>query len=183
MRARLLCLTLCAAALLFVATPARADNGNSVQFFTDLRIDPNKSVENAVCFFCSVHAEGEINGNLVVLFGSAHISNAVHQNVVSIFSSVTAQPNASIEQNVVNIFGNVRLGDGAHVGQNIVALFGATEFAPTTIIDGNRVIMPFWIFGIPTLLIGLVIYVIVREVRERRYRRQWMASQAMGPRV
>ena len=113
----------------------------------------------------------------------AHIGNAVRQNVVSIFSSVTAQPNASIEQNLVNIFGKVRLSDGAHVGQNVVALFGATQFAPSSTIDGNRVMLPFWLFGIPTLLIGLVIYVIVREVRERRYRRQWMASQAMGPRV
>ena len=183
MRARMLCLTLCAAALLLVAPPAHAQDNNSVQFFTDLRVDPGKPVENAVCLFCSVHAEGEINGNLVVIFGNAHIGTAVHQNVVSIFSSVTAAPNASIEQNVVNIFGKVRLGDGAHVGQNIVALFGATQFAPSSVVDGNRVIMPFWLFGIPTLLIGLVIYVIVREVRERRYRRQWMASQAMGPRV
>ncbi len=181
MRVRLLCLTLCAAALLFMATPARADS-NSIQFFTDLRVEPDKPVENAVCFFCSVHAEGEINGNLVILFGNAHISSAVHQNVVSIFSSVNAQSDASIEQNLVNIFGKVRLGDNAHVGQNVVALFGMTEFSPSSVIDGNRVLLPFWVFGIPTLLFGLVIYVIVRELRERRYRRQWMASQAMGPR-
>ena len=182
MRARLLTLCLTVAAFLGVAVPAHA-NSNSVQFFTDLHVDQGKPVENAVCFFCSVHAEGEINGNLVILFGNAHIGSAVHQNVVSIFSSVTAQPNASLDQNVVNIFGSLRLGDNAHVGQNIVGLFGATEFSPTAVIDGNRVIMPFWLFGIPTLLIGLVIYVIVRELRERRYRRQWMASQAMGPRM
>jgi hypothetical protein len=177
MRVRLLSLCLCAAALLFFAAPAGAES-NSVQFFTDLRVAPDKPVENAVCFFCSVHAEGEINGNLVILFGNAHVASTVHQNVVSIFSSVTALPNASIDQNVVNIFGKVRLGDGAHVGQNVVAMFGATQLAPSATIDGNRVIFPFWLFGIPALVVGLVIYVIVRELRERRFRREWMASQA-----
>ena len=181
MRARLLCLTLCTAAFLALAVPARADS-NSVQFFTDLRVTPDKPVENAVCFFCSVHAEGEIHGNLVILFGNAHISSTVHQNVVSIFSSVTALPNTSIDQNLVNIFGSVHLGENAHVGQNLVAIFGVTAFAPTAAIDGNRVIFPFWLFGIPALLIGLLIYVLVRELRERRYRRAWMASQAARPR-
>ena len=181
MRARLLCLTLCTAAFLGLAVPARADN-NSVQFFTDLRVAPDKPVENAVCFFCSVHADGDVNGNLVILFGNAHIGSTVHQNVVSIFSSVTALPNASIDQNLVNIFGKVRLGDSTHVGQNVVAMFGSTEFAPSATIDGNRVIFPFWIFGIPAVLLGLLIYVLVRELRERRMRRAWMASQAVRPR-
>lgn len=180
MRARLLCFTLCAAAFLGLAVPARADS-NSVQFFTDLRVDQGKPVENAVCFFCSVHAQGEINGNLVILFGNAQIGSAVHQNVVSIFSSVDALPNASIDQNLVNIFGSVRLGDGAHVDQNVVAMFGATQFAPSSTVGGNRVIFPFWIFGIPALLLGLLIYVLVRELRDRRYRRQWMAAHAMKP--
>jgi hypothetical protein len=179
---RLLSFTLCATAFLGVAVPARADS-NSVQFFTDLRVQQGKPVENAVCFFCSVHAEGEVNGNLVILFGNAHINSTVHQNVVSIFSSVTALPNANIDQNLVNIFGSVRLGDSAHVGQNVVAMFGVTEFAPSAAVDGNRVIFPFWLFGIPTVLFGLLIYVIVRAVRERRMRRAWMASHAAGPRI
>ena len=181
MYARLLSFTLCAAALLGVAVPARADS-NSVQFFTDLRVAPDKPVENAVCFFCSVHADGEVNGNLVILFGNAQINSTVHQNVVSIFSSVTALPNANIDQNLVNIFGSVRLGESAHVAQNVVAMFGVTEFAPSATVDGNRVIFPFWIFCIPAVLFGLMIYVIVRALRERRMRKAWMASHAAGPR-
>ena len=180
MRLRLLCLSLCLAAFLGLAVPARADS-NSVQFFTDLRVEQGKPVENAVCFFCSVHADGEINGNLVILFGNAHISSTVHQNVVSIFSSVTALPNTEIGQNLVNIFGAVRLGDNAHVGQNVVALFGSTAFVPSATVDGNRVIFPFWIFCIPPVL-GLLIYVLVRELGGRRMRREWMASQAARPR-
>jgi hypothetical protein len=178
MRARLLILCLCAASFLCLAVPARAE-GNSVQFFTDLRVAPDKPVENAVCFFCSVHAEGEINGNLVILFGNAHVNSTVHQNVVSIFSSVTALPNATIDQNLVNIFGSVRLGDGAHVGQNLVAMFGVTQQASSATVDGNRVIFPFWLFGIPALLLGLLIYTIVHRARERRLHREWIASQAV----
>jgi hypothetical protein len=77
------------------------------------------------------------------------------------------------------MFGSVRLGDGAHVDQNAVTMFGSFYAADSASVGGNRVYFPFWLFGIPALLFGLLIYVIVRAVRERRFQREWMASQAM----
>ena len=182
MRVRLLTLTLCAAALLFVAAPARAQN-DRVQFFSNIHIGPNDTANNAVCFFCSVDAEGPVNGNIVAFFSHVNVRTTVDQNVVSFFSNMNVLPGSSVDQNLVTMFGSVHVDNGAHVGQNAVTMFGSFYAADSASIDGNRVYFPFWLFGIPTLLIGLVIYVIVREVRERRYRRQWMASQAMGPRA
>jgi hypothetical protein len=182
MRARLLTFTLCAAAFLSVAAPARAQN-DRVQFFSNIHVGPNDTAGNAVCFFCSVDAEGPVNGNIVAFFSHVSVHSTVDQNVVSFFSKMNVLPGSTVHQNLVTMFGSVRVENGAHVDQNAVTMFGSFYAADSASIDGNRVYFPFWFFGIPALLLGLVIYVIVRELRERRYRRQWMASQAMGPRV
>jgi hypothetical protein len=182
MRMRFLGLFVLVAALFAAAPPAHADNGNSVQFFTHLRIEPGKTVENAVCFFCSIDAEGEINGNLVVFFGNARVKSAVHQNMVSFFSDVTTLPNASIDQNSVNIFSHLRVDENVHIGQNVVAIFASTDIARSATIDGNRVLFPFWLFGIPAVLLGFIIYAIVNAIRERHYRAH-MANYPYPPRV
>jgi hypothetical protein len=179
MRLRLLSLCLCAAAFLCLAAPARAED-DSVEFFSDVHIAPGKPVQNAVCFFCSIDVESKVNGNLVTFFSDVHVGSDVHRNMVNFFSSVTARPNVSIRQNAVNFFSDVQLKDGVHVGENVVAMFGVTEISPAATVSGNRVLFPFWLFGGPMMLLGPMIYYIMRELKYRRYR-DWLRQQPLPP--
>ena len=183
MRLRLLGFCLIAAAL-FAAAPMARANEDAVHFFSDIRVPADSSAHDAVCFFCSVYADGEINGNVVVFFGNVHVGSIAHHDVVNFFGGVTAADHAVIEHDLVNFFGSVRLGENTSVSRDMVSMFGMTHIAPSASVHGNSVTFPFWLFGGPMLLMVLAIYVIVREMRERRFRREWMASQAaMGQRV
>ncbi len=165
----LLRLSLCAAAIFAVALPALAQS-NSVQFFSNTNIPQGQPVGNAVCFFCNVDVQAEVNGNLVVFFGHARTASAVHGNVVTFFGNTTVQPSVTVDQNVVNFFGRTRIEDSAHVGGNMVSMFGDAEIAPTAIISGNHVLFSFWLFLGPVLLLAAALYIILHELRQRRYR-------------
>lgn len=165
----LLRLSLCAAAVLAAALPALAQGGNSVQFFNNTRI-VGAPVENAVCFFCNLDAQTEVNGNLVVFFGHARANAPVHGNIVNFFSSTTVPTNVPVDGNVVNFFGRTRLEDGVHIGGNMVSMFAEADISPAASVSGNRVLFPFWLFLCPVLLVAAVLYVILRELRDRRIR-------------
>jgi len=156
-------------ALLLAAAPAYAD-GDAVSFGSNIHVASDASVHDAVCFFCSVHAEGEVQGDIVVFFGSIHLSGAARHDVVNIFGKVTVADGVSIGQDLVSIFGVVRLGENVSIGKDMVAMFGSVR-APSSITVGNdRVIQPGWILWIPLLVIGLIITIIVREYRAYRRR-------------
>jgi len=178
---RILSLALLAAALFAFAPMARANQDN-VQFFSDIRIPDGETAHDTVCFFCSVHADGEINGDVVVFFGNVDIAKAAHHDVVNFFGSVTASDNATIGGSVVNFFGSLRLGADASVDKDVVSMFGGTHIAPTATIHGSRVNFPFWIFGIPMLIVIAIVVSIVREIRARHYR-AYMANYPYPPRV
>lgn len=169
MRLRLLCLSLCAAALLTAAIPARAQ-GDSVQFFNNIHIPAGSAVHDAVCFFCSVHAEGDVNGDLVVFFGNVRLDSTAHHDVVAFFSSVSATDNAAIAHDFVTFFSDVHLGRNVSVGEDMVAMFSNVHADSPVTIHGSHVSFPFWIFGGPLLILIAVVIIVVRELRARRYR-------------
>lgn len=155
------------AALFSFALPAFADR-DAVQFGSNIRVSKGSSVHDAVCFFCSVDAEGEIQGNVVVFFGDVRLSGKADHDVVNFFGKVRADDNASIGGDLVSMFGVLRLGENVSVGKDMVAMFGGVHAASTVTVAGNRVAQPFWLFLGPLLLVGAVIFLIVREVRARR---------------
>jgi len=55
---RLLAVCLIGAAFAAAATPARADR-DAVQFFSNIRVAPDATVHDAVCFFCNADVEGK----------------------------------------------------------------------------------------------------------------------------
>lgn len=181
MRLRFLGLCLLVFALLASAPMARANNDN-VQFFSDIYVPAGSTAHDTVCFFCSVRADGEINGDVVVFFGNVHIATTAHKDVVNFFGSVTAPDNATIGGSVVNFFGSLRLGENASVGKDVVSMFGFTHIAPTAVIQGNRVHFPFFVFGAPMLLLIAIVVIIRREIRARHYR-AYMANYPHPPRV
>jgi hypothetical protein len=163
-----------AAFLVAAAVPAHAGQ-DQVQFFHNIEITPDTPAHDAVCFFCNVHADGEVMGDIVVFFGSVRLNGHAHHDVVNFFGHITAADNSSIGGDAVSFFGGVRLGENAHVAKDVVCIFGSAHVPPSASIGGDRVGIPGLILYGPAIVIFLIVWVIVREVRCSR-RRRWMAS-------
>ncbi len=176
---RLFSVLLLFSALLFTAGPARADK-DAVQFGSKIVVPEGESVHDAVCFFCSVNARGDIDHDVVVFFGDVHIAHQSKHDVVVFFGSVHADDNADIGHDVVNFFGNVHLGENATVGNDLVVMFGGLDAAGTANVSGTRFAQPIWVFWTPLLVLGLVITLVVRGIRESR-RRQYFAAYGYPP--
>lgn len=156
-----------------IALPAHADR-DAVQFFNDIDVPEGSSVHDAVCFFCSVNAKGNIDHDVVVFFGNVHIGAHSDHDVVNFFGTTRLDDNASVSHDVVNFFGSIRLGENASIGNDVVAMFGSVRMAETASIGGNRVSEPAALFWIPLLALGALIVLIVSRVRSYR-RRQFYA--------
>jgi len=169
MRHPLLNLCVCLAALAGAASPAFA-NKDIVQFGSSIRIEPNTTVHDTVCFFCSVDDRGEVDGDMVVFFGNTHITGIAHHDVVNFFGTVTVDDNATVGHDLVSMFGSVRFGQNASVGRDFVAMFGDVRQSSDVSIGGDRVVQPPWLFWGPLLILGLVIFLVVREYRNYRRR-------------
>ena len=170
---------LLASVLLLGVTPAFA-NKDAVQFGSNIVVPEGQSVHDAVCFFCSVNAKGDIDHDVVVFFGNVHIAHASRHDVVVFFGSVRAEDDASIGHDVVNFFGSVHLGENVTVGNDLVVMFGGLRAADSANIVGNRVAQPAWLFWTPLIVLGLIITLIVHEVRSRR-RREYLAAYGYAP--
>lgn len=178
MTQRLFSVFLLASALLFAAAPARADK-DAVQFGSNIVVPEGHTIHDAVCFFCSVNAKGDIDHDVVVFFGNVHITHQSRHDVVVFFGSIRAEDDASIGHDMVNFFGNTHLGENVSVGGDAVVMFGGLHAADTVNIAGSRVAQPIWIFWTPLIVLGLIITLIVREVRSYQ-RRRYLAAYGYG---
>jgi len=169
---------LCAA---FASAPARAEN-DAVQFFSNIDVSPDSTVHDAVCFFCSVNAEGKVTGDVVVFFGNVHIAKDAQHDVVNFFGNVTADENASIDHDLVSFFGRIRLGDNVHVGEDLVTMFGTLHTGEGVSVEGDRVVQPAWVFYGPLIFLSLVLILIVREYRAY-HRRLFLRGYQFPPRL
>lgn len=179
MTQRLYSALLLASALLVVATPAFASK-DAVQFGSNIVVPEGQSIHDAVCFFCSVNAKGDIDHDAVVFFGNVHVAHQSKHDIVVFFGTVRADDDATIGHDVVNFFGSVRLGENATVGNDLVVMFGGLHAADSANIVGNRIAQPIWVFWTPLIVLGLIITLIVHEVRSRR-RRDYFAACGYPP--
>jgi len=166
-------------ALLLTASPAHA-NKDAVQFGSNIVVPEGQSVHDAVCFFCSVNAKGDIDHDVVVFFGNVHIAHQSKHDVVVFFGTVRAEDDAAVGHDVVNFFGNVHLGENATVGNDLVVMFGGLQAADSANIAGNRIAQPIWVFWTPMIVLGLIIALIVREIRAA-HRRRYFALYGYPP--
>jgi hypothetical protein len=155
-----------------VVLPAYASK-DEVQFGSAIHVPRDASIHDAVCFFCDVDADGVVDGDIVVFFGDVHIGTAANHDVVSFFGSIKADENAHIGQDVVSMFGTVHLGEGVSIGKDLVAMFGSIRAADSVSVGGDRVVEPAWLFWGPLLVIGFVVTLVVREIRNHRRRVLW----------
>lgn len=171
---RLLSALLLVSALLLGATPARADK-DIVQFGSNINVAEGHTVHDAVCFFCSVNAKGDIDHDVVVFFGNVRIAHQSKHDVVVFFGSIRAEDDAAIGHDMVNFFGATHLGENVSVGGDAVVMFGGMHAADTVNIAGSRVAQPIWVFWTPLIVLGLIVTLIVHEVRSYR-RRRYLAA-------
>ena len=169
------CLLIAASAL-----SAHADR-DAVQFGSNINVARGSSVQDAVCFFCSVNIEGKATGDVVVFFGNTHVTSDAQHDVVNFFGRVTADDNANIGHDLVSMFGSIRLGENVRVGEDLVAMFGDLRAADSVTVEGSRVVQPAIVFFGPLFFLILVFVLIVREVRAYR-RRLWMRAYQFPPR-
>lgn len=174
MTPRLFSAFLLASALFLAATPARAEK-DRVQFGSNIVVPEGQSIHDAVCFFCSVNAKGDIDHDVVVFFGNVHIAHESKHDVVVFFGTVRADDDAAIGHDLVNFFGTTRLGEDVSVGGDAVVMFGGLSTADSVNIAGSRVSQPIWVFWTPLIVLGLIITLIVHEVRSYRRRRYFAA--------
>jgi len=169
MKRRRFSLCLLLAALGTMAIPAYASK-DEVQFGTAIHVPRDASIHDAVCFFCDVDADGTVEGDIVVFFGDVHIGSSANHDVVNFFGTVKADDNARIGNSLVSMFGSLQLGEDVSVSKDLVAMFGGVRIADSVSVGGDRVIEPAWLFWTPLLFIGLVVVVVVREIRNHRRR-------------
>jgi hypothetical protein len=169
------------AMLTAAATPAYAD-GDAVHFFSDIHIAPDTTVHDAVCFFCSVYNEGEVQHDTVVFFGSVHIAGKANHDVVNFFGNVSADDNVEIGGDLVSFFGAIHLGQNVSVGKDMVSMFGFVHAPESVSVGHDRVTMPFIVVIAPLVFLGLIVILIVHQVRAYR-RRQFLGAYNIPPGV
>jgi acetyltransferase-like isoleucine patch superfamily enzyme len=127
-----------------------------------------------------VQDEGEITGDVVVFFGEVHIGGKADHDVVNFFGTVKAENDTSIGNNLVSMFGSIRLGENVSVGRDLVAMFGTLHAADSATVGNNRVVQPGWILYGPLIFFGLIVTLLVHELRAWR-RRRFMAHYPFPP--
>jgi hypothetical protein len=149
------------------ARPAQAER-DVVHFANSIDVAAGSTVHDAVCFLCSVHVHGTVNGDIVAFFGSVQIDGEAKHDVVNFFGGVQLADGASIGHDLVNFFGTVRLGENSSVGRDMVAMFGWVRAADSVSFGGDRVTIPAWIFWGPLLLIFCAVSFVISEFRRHR---------------
>ncbi len=154
--------------------PSRAlADSDLVQFGSDIVVSAGHPVRDAVCFFCSVRAEGDVNGDIVVFFGGVYLDGKAHRDVVNFFGATRLADNSSVDRDLVNFFGSVRAGEDVKIGGSLVVILGTLRAPPSLSTGKDRFVQPPWLLWIPLCIFALIVFVIVHEFRSRRLRRMY----------
>lgn len=156
------------AVLCSVALPAQAEQ-NRVQFGDNIHVPALGSVRDAVCFFCTIDAEGAIEGNAVVFFGGVRVHGRARHDVVAFFSNVQVDDEASVGNNMITFFSDVRLGREVTIGHDRVAMFCNLKEDPTVLVRHNSVVQPIWLLLAPLAILFGLVYGLVRIFRRGRH--------------
>jgi len=170
LRALIFCQLLAVGSLAPMRAHAASD---AVQFGEDIIVTADHPVHDAVCFFCSVHAEGEITHDVVVFFGGVHIDGKADHDVVNFFGRTTLADNTIVSHDVVNFFGSVRAGENTQIGGSLVIMLGSLRAPATLSIGKDRFVQPGWVLWVPFLIFVGIIVIIVHEIRARQRRRMY----------
>lgn len=128
-------------ALLFLSVQPAMAATDIVQFGQNVRIQEGQDVQDIVCFLCSVDAQGEVQGSIVVFGGNLRLRG-----------------NAS--QDVVVFAGNVDMGEESSIGGDLVIFGGKLKAPNQAAVHGDNVIFPAIIF-LPIILFFAAVLALV----------------------
>lgn len=141
-----------------LAAPAFAERSHDrTQFGHDITVGTAEEVAEVTCFFCSVRVRGHVVGD-VTTFGGG----------------VVVEQNAFVGGDTTTFGGDVRLDAGASVKD--VTIFGgrvrrdsqASVGGDITTFAGGVALWLFIVFGLPFLVLGALIALIVWLIRRSR---------------
>lgn len=144
---------------------------DAVQFASPLRIQQGSSMHDAVCFFCGLHADGDVNGDAVVFFGSVDLKATAHRDLIVLFGNVKLEDGATVNGDLVNFFGTVRLGENTRVGKDLIVFLGTKHASSSAVIGKENVVIPLWIALIPSTVFLLIVFGILMAIRGWQTRR------------
>lgn len=158
-----LSLTLSALAL---SVPAFADGSHDrTQFGHDIMVSSTDKATEVVCFGCSVRIRGQVASDVTVFGGS-----------------VVVEENGQVGGETTVFGGDLRLDNGAEVtsitvfGGKVHRDPGATVSGDVTTFAGGAALWLFLVFGLPFLILGGLIALVIWLVR--RYSRPSMPMPA-----
>jgi hypothetical protein len=145
----------CLLLVLAFGIPAYADGSHDrTQFGHDVTVGSDEKVAEVTCFGCSVRIRGRVDGDVTTFGGS-----------------VVVERDASVGGDTTTFGGDVRLDGGANVksltvfGGRIRRDSGATVGGDVTTFGGGAALWLFIVFGLPLLLLGAFIALIIWLVR------------------
>jgi hypothetical protein len=128
----------CAFLLLF-ASAAFAQSRDEVRFGQDVTVPSEQTVHDVVCFLCSVHVDGAVHGDIVVLAGNVYLNGAVHGDVVDFGGHVTLTSVASVGHEVVVFGGRLNQDPASTIGRDTV-VFPPVIFLPIILVIAAMIV-------------------------------------------
>lgn len=143
-------------ALLFTAASIAAlaeDSHDRTQFRRDITIGPNEEVTEVTCFGCSVRVRGRVAGDVTTFGGSIQIEDEgeVNGDVTTFAGGLRLDGTAKVDGDVTVFGGKLRRDSSSSVGGDVTN-FGSGFWV-------------FLIFGLPLMVLGAVIALVVWLVR------------------
>jgi len=151
---RLLVRLLACLFLLAISTFALAnESSDRTQVGHDITIGPDEEVSDATCFGCSVRVRGHVTSDVTVFGGS-----------------IVVEDQGEIGGDVTTFGGGVRLDKEARLGGDLTVIGGQIRRDPASSVAGDVTnfagsIWLFLIFGLPLVILGGIIALIVLLVR------------------
>jgi hypothetical protein len=139
--------------MMAVSRAAFADSGHErTQFGRDIVVGPNEEVGNATCFGCTIRVRGRITGDAVTFGGN-----------------IVVEDNGQIAGDATMFGGGLRLGKGVAVNGDVTVFGGRIRRDPAATVHGDVTVFGriwlFLIFGLPLVLLGAFVALIVWLVR------------------
>lgn len=148
----------CLALIAVIGVPAYADDSREshdrTQFGREIVVSADETASDVTCFSCSVRIRGHVSGDVTTFGGT-----------------VTVEPDAEVGGDTTVFAGDLRLESGAKVRQ--VTVFGgrirrdssASVNGDVTTLGGGAALWLFLIFGLPFIVLGLLVALIIWIIR------------------
>jgi hypothetical protein len=130
------------------------DNAHDrTQFGSDINVGPNDTTGEITCFGCSVRVRGHVTGDVTVFAGSVVVEDGgeVAGDLTDFGSGVRLAKDAKVDGDVTVFGGPVRRDATASIGGDVTNFSGG--------------IWMFLIFGLPLVIFGAIIALIVWVIR------------------